>query len=91
MVCLLPYLEIISPNSKASSNNITNLPNTMPIMHKPVIHMKIKLVIIVGKIITLHQIVSKRNEREAMGYIHNSGTQKECLMTPKSFSNYYFE
>jgi hypothetical protein len=51
------------PNSKASSNNIANLPNTMQIMHKPLIHIKIKL-IIMG--IILHQIVSKRNEIETM-------------------------
>jgi hypothetical protein len=50
----LPYLEIISPNSKASSNNIANLPNTMPIMHKLIIHIKIKLVIIVRKVFILH-------------------------------------
>ncbi len=60
-------------------------------MHKPLIRIKIKLAIIVGKIITLHQIVSKRNEIEAMGYIHGWGTQKECLMMPKSLSKYYFE
>jgi hypothetical protein len=63
----------------------------MQIMHKPLIHIKIKHVIIVGKIIILHQIVSKRNEIEAMGYIHGWGTQKECLMMPKSLSKYYFE